>query len=208
VTDTHIILFIITSLVVIITPGQDMVLVLSRGITQGSKAGVITAAGVSLGLLGHTLLTSLGLGAFLMASDIIFTVLKYIGALYLVYLGVQLITSKCHKIEVKQLSNQSMKQIFTTGALSNISNPKVTIFYFAYLPQFISSNVNEPALYLFILGVSFALLTFLVKGPVGYLAGKFSVWITSRPTILKLIDRTSGTILIGLGVKLALEERV
>lgn len=206
-TDTQIILFIITSLIVIITPGQDLVLVLSRGVTQGSKAGIVTATGVSVGLLGHTILTALGLGAFLMASDVFFTILKYIGALYLIYLGVQLITSKSHKLELKQSAGKSLKYFFTSGAFSNISNPKITIFYFAYLPQFISSDVGNPSYYLLILGASFALLTLLVKVPIGYLAGKFSVWITSRPIVLKWLDRTSGTILVGLGVKLAFEER-
>ncbi len=206
-TDAQIILFIITSLIVIITPGQDMVLVLSRGVTQGSKAGVVTATGVSVGLLGHTVLTAFGLGAFLMVSDVFFTILKFIGALYLIYLGIQLITSKSHQLKLKQSKGNSLKYFFTSGALSNISNPKVTIFYFAYLPQFISSDVDSSTHYLLILGSLFALLTFLVKGPIGYLAGKFSVWITSRPNFLKWIDRTSGAILVSLGVKLAFEER-
>ncbi|RKZ68142.1 MAG: LysE family translocator [Gammaproteobacteria bacterium] len=206
--DAQIYLYIVTSLVIILTPGQDLVLVLSRGITLGSKGGVVTAAGVSAGLVGHTILTSVGLGALLMASDLIFSIIRYIGAAYLIYLGFKLLTSKDQKLELHNSGRiVSSKDLFTSGALSNISNPKVTIFYFAYLPQFISTDVSNPTTYLFTLGITFALLTLIVKVPIGYLAGKFSKFLRQRPTVLKWLDRTSGTILVALGIKLALEQK-
>ena len=205
--ETQLILFIITSLVVIITPGQDMVLVLSRGVTQGSKAGVATAAGVSVGLIGHTLLTAFGMGALLMASEMVFSAIKYIGAAYLIYLGIQLLFSKTKQLGFRDGTATPLSRLFLTGAFSNISNPKVTIFYFAYLPQFISSDVANPLPLLLMLGVGFSLLTFLVKGTVGYMSGRFSAWLRSRPAVLKWINKTSGTVLLGLGVKLAFEKR-
>lgn len=205
--ETHVLLFIITSLIVIITPGQDMVLVMSRGVTQGAGAGVATAAGVSLGLIGHTLFAAFGLGALLMASDLVFALIKYIGAAYLIYIGFQLIFSGNRELELSSGNRTPLPRLFLTGALSNISNPKITIFYFAYLPQFISSDVMNPTNRLLMLGISFSLLTFLVKAPTGYMAGRFSSWLRSRPSVIKGINRTSGTVLIGLGVKLALERR-
>ncbi len=205
--DAQIYLYIVTSLVIILTPGQDLVLVLSRGVTQGSKAGVVTAAGVSVGLIGHTILTSVGLGALLMASDLVFTTIKYIGAAYLIYLGFKLLALKEQKLELHNSGKKPLKSLFTSGALSNILNPKITIFYFAYLPQFISTDVSNPAIYLFALGITFALLTFVMKAPIGYLAGRLSIWIKTRPTILKWLDRTSGTILVALGIKLAFEQK-
>ena len=133
-------LFIVTSLVLIITPGQDMMLVMSRSIAQGWRAGVITAAGVSTGLLGHSLLAALGLGAVLLASEVVFVTIKYVGAAYLVYLGIRLLTGRHSDIKVQGMASVSLRKLFFQGAFSNISNPKITIFYFAYLPQFIPAG--------------------------------------------------------------------
>ncbi len=121
-------IFIITSIVIILTPGQDMILVMSRSIAQGQKAGIITALGVSIGLMGHTLLATLGLGALLMASEWLFDIIKFIGAGYLIYIGYQLLTSKEYKIDMKDLDKVSYKKMFFQGAVSNIMNPKITIF--------------------------------------------------------------------------------
>lgn len=200
-------MFIITSLVLIITPGQDMMLVMSRSIAQGWKAGVVTAAGVSTGLLGHSLLAALGLGAVLLASEMVFVTIKYVGAAYLVYLGIKLLVQRHSRIEVHGMAAAPMRKLFFQGAFSNISNPKITIFYFAYLPQFIHAGSGDPTITLFVLGVAFAALTFLVKGPVGYGAGVLSGWLRSRPAVLSWINRTSGVILVALGLKLALERR-
>ena len=204
-TESQILLFLATSLFIIITPGQDLVLVLSRGISQGAKAGISTAAGVSVGLIGHTLLATFGLGAVLMASDIVFLSIKFIGATYLVYLGYKLISTKSHLPQIKNENSISLWKCFTSGAFSNISNPKITIFYFAYLPQFITSAQNNHTDLLF-LGISFAFLTFFIKGPIGYIGGKFSKRILNNESVLKWINRTSGTVLICLGVKLAFEK--
>ena len=200
-------LFIVASLVVIVTPGQDMILVMSRSIAQGSAAGVATAAGVSVGLVGHTMLASLGLGAVLRASELLFMMLKLVGAAYLVYIGFQLLCVRAHELTVTTGAPKTMQRLFFDGALSNISNPKVAVFYFAFLPQFVLPDASHPTLSLFVLGLIFAGLTFLVKGPVGLGAGALSAWLRSRPKALTWVYRTSGTVLIGLGLKLALERR-
>lgn len=199
--------FLLTSAVVILTPGQDMILVMSRSIAQGQKAGITTALGVSVGLLGHTLLATLGLGALLLASEFLFSIVKFIGAGYLIYIGYQLLRSKDHTIAMKDLPKVSYKKMFIQGALSNIMNPKVAIFYFSYLPQFAIQNNGNETMQLFILGFTFATLTFLIKAPIGFISGLLSFWIKTRPIILHYIHRTSGLILIGLGLKLALAER-
>lgn len=205
--ESQILLFIVSSLIVIMIPGQDLVLVMSRGITRGARAGISTAAGVSVGLLGHTLLTAVGLGALLMTSDAVFMLLRYVGAAYLVYLGFRLWTCRNLEFETSAVKPVSLKRNFTEGALSNLSNPKITIFYFAYLPQFLSADAEQPALYLLLLGLGFSFLTFAIKGPIGLFAGYASAWIRSRKGVLRLINRLSGTVLIGLGLKLALEQR-
>ena len=200
-------LFILASLVLIITPGQDMILVMSRSIAQGPAAGVATAAGVSVGLVGHTLLATLGLGAILRTSEWLFLALKLVGAAYLVYLGLQLLRTRQHTLAVSAGAPRSLLRLFVDGALSNVSNPKIAVFYFAFLPQFVLPGAAHSTLSVFELGLLFAALTFLVKGPVGLGAGLLSAWLRARPQVLAWVYRSSGAVLVGLGLKLALERR-
>jgi len=200
-------LFIAASLVLIVTPGQDMLLVMSRSIAQGATAGVATAAGVSVGLVGHTVLATLGLGAILRTSDWLFLALKLVGAAYLVYLGVQLLRTKGHDLAISGGTPRSLGRLFFDGALSNVSNPKIAVFYFAFLPQFVRPEASHPTLSIFVLGLVFAGLTFLVKGPVGLVAGRLSGWLRSRPGAVAWLYRVSGAVLLGLGIRLALERR-
>jgi threonine/homoserine/homoserine lactone efflux protein len=200
-------LFIVASLVLILTPGQDMILVMSRSIAQGAAAGVATAAGVSLGLVGHTLLATLGLGAILRTSEWLFIALKLVGAAYLVYLGVGLLRTKGAELVVHASATRSLSRLFLDGALSNVSNPKVAIFYFAFLPQFVLPGAAYPTLAVFVLGLLYAALAFVVKGPVGYFAGRLSGWLRERQHALTWIYRSSGAILVALGVRLAFERR-
>lgn len=200
-------LFIVASLVLIVTPGQDMILVMSRSIAQGPAAGVATAAGVSVGLVGHTLLATLGLGAILRTSETLFLLLKLVGAAYLVYLGVQLLRIRQHQLAVSAGAPRSLARLFLDGALSNVSNPKIAVFYFAFLPQFVLPGAAHPTLSVFVLGLVFAALTFVVKGPVGLGAGLLSTWLRQRPAVLAWVFRSSGAVLVGLGLRLAFERR-
>lgn len=144
--DVSLTLFALTSLALIITPGQDMILVMSRSITQGATAGIVTAAGVSTGLLGHTLLAALGLGAILQASEWLFVALKLAGAAYLLYLGYGLLRTRDATLVLQEAAGISYARLFANGALSNLSNPKVAIFFFAFLPQFVHPGHAHPAL--------------------------------------------------------------
>lgn len=200
-------LFVVASVLLIVTPGQDMILVMSRSVAQGVAAGVVTAAGVSIGLLGHTVLATLGLGAILRTTEWLFVALKFIGAAYLLYLGVSLLLTKSSKLALGETAPRSLSKLFLDGALSNLANPKIALFYFAFLPQFVTPNAQHPTLTIFALGVAFAALTFLVKGPVGLFARALSGALRSRPAVLTWIYRCSGAILVALGVKLAFERR-
>jgi threonine/homoserine/homoserine lactone efflux protein len=200
-------LFTAASLVLIVTPGQDMVLVMSRSVAQGAAAGVVTAAGVSVGLVGHTVLATLGLGAILRTSEWLFLALKLVGAAYLVYLGIGLLRTRATELVVEASSRRSLARLFLDGAVSNLSNPKIAIFYFAFLPQFVLPGAANPTWAVFVLGLLFAALTFLVKGPVGYFAGLLSGWLRSRPSVLAWLYRSSGVVLVALSIKLAFERR-
>lgn len=196
-------LFVGASLVVIIAPGQDMVLVMSRGMGQGAMAGIATGAGVSVGLLGHTVLAALGLGALLQSSPLVYSLVKFIGAGYLCYLGIRLLISGKRSLDTINPVKAPLFRLFTQGALSNLSNPKVAMFYFAFLPQFVPATAPQPVFLISALGVAFALLTFAVKVPIGYFSGTLSNWFRSRPKALAWIYRSSGMMLIGLGLRLA-----
>jgi threonine/homoserine/homoserine lactone efflux protein len=183
-------LFVVASLVLIVTPGQDMILVMSRSIAQGAAAGVATAAGVSVGLVGHTLLATLGLGALLRASEGLFLVLKQVGAAYLVFLGAQLLRTKAHDFAPSPGARRPLWRLFFDGALSNGTNPKIALFYFAFLPQFVRPEATHPTLCVLALGLA---------------AGLLSGWLRARPRALRVTYRASGALLIGLGLKLAFE---
>jgi threonine/homoserine/homoserine lactone efflux protein len=200
-------LFIAASLLLIVTPGQDMLLVMSRSIAQGPVAGVATAAGVSVGLVGHTVLATLGLGAVLRTSEWLFVALKLVGAAYLVYLGVQMLRTRSTELALSAGAPRSSWRLFFDGAFSNAANPKIAVFYFAFLPQFVAPGAQHPTWAVFVLGLVFAALTFVVKGPVGLGAGLLSAWLRARPAVLTGIHRASGVLLIGLGLKLAFERQ-
>ena len=205
--DASWLLFVVASLVLIATPGQDMMIVMSRSIAQGPLAGVATAAGVSVGLVGHTALATLGLGALLRTSEGLFTALKLIGAAYLLYLGLAMIFAKHDALAPGAAPRRSALRLFVDGAVSNLSNPKIAIFYFAFLPQFVAPGATHPTLTIFALGLAFAALTFVVKAPIGVSAGALSAWLRARPGVLRWLFRSSGAVLVGLSVRLALERR-
>jgi threonine/homoserine/homoserine lactone efflux protein len=207
VTDIAWPIFVAASLVLIVTPGQDMVLVMSRSIAQGPAAGVATAAGVAFGLVGHTVLATLGLGAILRASDGLFVALKLAGAAYLVWLGVSMLRSASHALDPARAAPRPPWRLFADGALSNVSNPKIAVFYIAFLPQFVPLRAADPTGSVFALGLAFAALTFVVKAPVGLGAGWLSAWLRARPGVLRWLYRGSGAVLVGLGLRLALERR-
>jgi threonine/homoserine/homoserine lactone efflux protein len=198
-------LFIVASAAVIIAPGQDLVLVFSRSLSQGPAAGVVTAAGVSTGLVGHTILVSLGLGAVVQASPAIFLAIKIAGALYLVYLGMSLLRASSAALDPSQRSARSLSRLFADGAISNIANPKIVVFYLAFLPQFVGPSIKNPGIALFALGFVFASLTFLIKGPIGFFAGKLSAWFRKNPVTLAWIYRCSGLVLLGMALRLVFE---
>ena len=200
-------LFTVASLALIALPGQDMILVMSRSIAQGVKAGVVTAAGVSIGLVGHTVLATLGLGVILRTSEWLFLALKLVGAAYLVYLGVGLLRARRGSLAMEAAASRPLGRVFVDGAFSNLSNPKIAIFYFAFLPQFVAPTAQHPTLTVFVLGLAFAGLTFVVKAPVAMSSGALSAWLRARPGVLVWIFRGSGAILVGLGVRLAFERR-
>ena len=201
-------LYVAASLALIATPGQDMLYVISRSLAQGRLAGVCSAVGVCMGILVHTALAALGVGAILGASEALFLVLKLAGAAYLVYLGTRLLLAReGPRLESADAAPLAPLALVRQGILSNVTNPKIVLFFFAFLPQFVGPASPHPTLELISLGVLYALLALPVKIGVGLAAGTLSERIRRTPSALAWIGRVSGLVLVGLGIRLAAAER-
>src|SRR5688572_22224571 len=201
-------IFVLASLALIVTPGQDMIYVITRSLAQGRLAGVCSAVGVIIGILVHTALAALGVGAILHASESLFLALKLVGAAYLVYLGIRLLLSRGGiDVATGPGSRRSYLSLVWQGVLSNVTNPKIVLFFFAFLPQFVDPASAHPTRDLVFLGVLYALLGLPVKCAVGLAAGSLSERVLRNPGALAWVNRASGAVLVGLGLRLAAADR-
>jgi threonine/homoserine/homoserine lactone efflux protein len=200
-------LFFVASWILIVTPGPDMLYVIMRGITQGRAAGILSAMGVTLGLLVHTMFAALGLAVLLQTSAVAFSIVKYAGALYLIYLGVKAIRDKTSFTPGEREKDVSFRTIFFQGTLSNVLNPKVALFFLAFLPQFVNREHGQVPLQMIFLGLVFAFFGLIFLITVGYFSGKIGRWLFSQPSIADKLRWLTGTVLIGLGVRLAFAKR-
>jgi threonine/homoserine/homoserine lactone efflux protein len=202
-------LYVIASLALIATPGQDMLYVITRSLAQGRFAGVCSAVGVCLGILVHTALAALGVGAILQASEALFVALKFAGAGYLVYLGLKLALSRAAAREFGAAGARlSPFALVWQGVPSNVTNPKIVLFFLAFLPQFVDPASAHPTRDLVFLGVLYAVLALPIKTAVGLAAGSLSQRIFERPGAITWMNRFSGTVLVALGLRLAAAERM
>ncbi len=199
----NLLLFAGLSWILIITPGPDLIYVLTKGISGGRKAGLISAAGVTLGIFVHTVFAALGLSVILKTSALAFTIVKVIGAGYLIYLGIKMLISKS-ELKMQNEEVVSIRKVFTQGLISNTLNPKVALFFMAFLPQFIKSGTTgvSPIPFL-ILGTIFALFTLAFLAVLGYFSGAVGHYLKSKNSISKWIKNISGSVMILLGIRLA-----
>jgi len=200
--------YVAASLALIVTPGQDMLYVATRSLAQGRLAGLYSALGVCCGILAHTALAALGVGAVLMASEGLFFALKLVGAGYLVYLGIRLLLTRALPPELAAGGTAlSPLSLFWQGMLSNITNPKIVLFFLAFLPQFVDPASPHPTRDLVFLGVLYAVMALPVKAGVGLAGGSLSERVLKRPSTFVWMNRASGAVLVGLGLRLAASER-
>lgn len=205
---TDLTLFIAAGLLLNITPGADMLYVLSRGAAQGARAGVVAALGIGAGCCGHIVFAVLGLSAILAASSVAFSVLKYVGAVYLLCLGVTTLRSlRSSPPQVTERPAAPLPKIFREAVLINLLNPKVALFFLAFLPQFVSPHAESKALTLLVLGVIFNVNGTLVNMIVGAASGAIAGRMRSHERVPRWLKGAMGGVLILLGVRLALSER-
>jgi RhtB (resistance to homoserine/threonine) family protein len=201
-------LFVAMAMLLIITPGADFALVTKNTLTYGKKGGMATALGISAGILVHTLAAALGISAILAQSALLFEIVKYAGAAYLIYLGIQSLWSvkkTAPKTEKKEETPLSGRSAFSHGLLTNVLNPKVAIFFLTFLPQFV--DPNEYVFGQIIgMGVTYAVLGFLWLFFYTVLLQSLRS-LFQRPATYQVLQGFTGLAMIGMGVKLALEKR-
>ena len=207
VEQTKFALFIGVSWALIIAPGPDMFYVITRGMAHGRKAGILSAIGVVCGILVHTTAAALGLTLILQTSAFAFLLVKYVGATYLLYLGIKAWRDKSTFSLHSPTSVMSSRAFFWQGVLSNVLNPKIAIFFLAFLPQFVDKGSSHVTLQMVILGLTFACFGLCFLLVVGYSSGAIGGWLTRRPQYAQFFQRLAGGILIGLGIRLALTEQ-
>lgn len=200
-------LFITVSWALILAPGPDMLYVITRGMAHGRKAGMLSAIGVICGILVHTTAAALGLTLIFQTSALAFLIVKYLGAAYLIYLGIKSWREKNILNLQATVSSVNSQRVFWQGVLSNVLNPKIAIFFLAFLPQFVDKGSSQVTLQLVTLGLTFASLGLVFLLAVGYSSGTIGGWLTRRPQYAHFLGKLSGGILVGLGVRLALTER-
>ncbi|VEP16061.1 Threonine efflux protein [Hyella patelloides LEGE 07179] len=205
--DSQFTLFLVASIALIMTPGQDTIYVITRGIGQGKVAGVISALGVNLGVIIHTLFAVLGLSAILQSSALAFTVIKMVGAVYLIYLGIKTVLNKKEFFLQPNRQKASRLMLLWQGFVTNVLNPKVALFFLAFLPQFVDPSLGNVPWQMFLMGLCFALLGVVWLSCVGYFAGSMGSWIGRSATASSILRWITSSVLIGLGIKLALPER-
>jgi threonine/homoserine/homoserine lactone efflux protein len=202
-------MFALASLMLNITPGNDMLYVASRSAGQGIRAGIISSLGIMVGCMVHILAAVAGISAVIARSATAFDIIKYVGALYLVYLGLRSIFNrkKSSFRLTKQTRPLSYRSIFLQGVVTNVLNPKVALFFLAFLPQFIDLKMENPQWMILFLGLWFDFSGTLVNIMVSVAFGKMGNWLGKSPRFIKIQERLAGVLLIALGIKVALSSK-
>lgn len=198
--------FLLTTLVVVAIPGTGVLYTLAAGLSGGARTSVVAAVGCTLGIVPHMVAAITGLAALLHASAMAFQVLKYLGVAYLLYLAWRTVRDRA-AVTVPEAASRSSVRIITSGILINVLNPKLTIFFFAFLPQFVATG--EPAALPRVLGLSavFMLVTFVVFVIYGVFAAAVRSRVISRPRVMTWMRRVFAGTFVALAGRLAFTER-
>jgi threonine/homoserine/homoserine lactone efflux protein len=198
--------FIPAALGLIVAPGPDSIYTLTRAISDGRAAGITAALGSSSGSIVHTAGAVLGLSAIFRTSALAFTAVKFVGAGYLVYLGIQTILNREEFEITPETTEYTPTESYRHALMINVLNPKVAIFFLAFLPQFVQSSGNVP-LQIFAFGVIFATFGFLYQAALAVFSSKTRRVIAECELVRSALRYASGSVLVGFGIRLALEER-
>jgi threonine/homoserine/homoserine lactone efflux protein len=198
--------FLFAALMLNIAPGPDMLYVIGRSVGQGRRAGVVSALGVFVGCWVHILAAAFGIAALLRSSPLAFNLVRYAGAAYLIYLGIRMVVKRTD-LSSQQLEPEKLGSIFRQGAITNMLNPKVAIFFLAFLPQFIDARRGSVILQILFLGLIFNVGGTLVNLAVAYAGGTLGELLRRNQHWARLQQWFTGLVFVGLGLRLAWQRR-
>ncbi|MBV9705234.1 MAG: LysE family translocator [Methylobacteriaceae bacterium] len=199
--------FLVTSFIIVVSPGTGVLYTLAAGLTRGSRASIVAAFGCTIGIVPHMAAAILGLAAILHTSAVVFQTFKYVGLAYLMYMAWSTLREHGALRVDKEVGARSAMQVTLTAILINILNPKLSIFFLAFLPQFVSANEPHPLMRMLELSGVFMLMTFVVFVGYGLFAASIRDHVISRPRVLTWLRRTFAGAFVALGAKLALADR-
>jgi threonine/homoserine/homoserine lactone efflux protein len=197
-------LFVVAAVVLLVTPGPAVLYIVARSVEQGRLAGLVSALGVHVGTLVHVAAAALGVSALLVSSALAFDVVKYLGALYLIYLGLRKLLGWDQRIEGRASAPLSLRRLFGHGVVVNVLNPKTALFFLAFLPQFVDVSKGGVAFQILVLGLIFVGLGVISDGLYAVAAGTAGGWLRRDGRVLRAERYVSGGVFVGLGVTAAL----
>lgn len=196
--------FIAAALVLLLVPGPAVLYIVARSVDQGRTAGLVSVVGVGLGSMVHVVAAALGLSALLVQSAVAFRTVKYLGAAYLVYLGIRRLLGKDDVTEESSSADRTLRRVFTQGIWVNILNPKTALFFFAFLPQFVNVDGASVALQILFLGTLLVGMGIITDGAYALAAGTLGGWLKERPGVVTAQRWLAGGVFISLGLATAL----
>lgn len=205
-TATTLLYFLGASIALSLAPGPDNIFVITQGIARGRKAAIVTALGMCSGVSVHTTAAAFGISALFYSSMVAFNTVKYAGAAYLLYLAYKTLRERS-AIRLAQADDRPGSALFKRGFIMNVLNPKVAMFFLAFLPQFVSPTASHFALQMLLLGFIFMLQALVIFCLIGYFSGSIGNLILTRPRIGKYFDFLTAGVFASLGIRLALAER-
>ena len=200
-------IFVVSGLLLNLTPGNDMLYVIARSSGGSARAGIVSALGIGAGCFVHMLAAVAGLSALIAQSALAFEILKYAGAAYLVYLGCRSIFDRSAPATRETMHTRSMSRIFWQGVLTNVLNPKVALFFLAFLPQFIDPSRGSLSLQILFLGTWFNVMGTLVNILVALIFGRLGARLSRIPKFMLWQKRFTGIVLMALGIRVAMTSR-
>jgi threonine/homoserine/homoserine lactone efflux protein len=195
--------FITASTLLALAPGPDNIFVLTQSALRGRSSGIVVMLGLCTGLLVHTGAVALGVAVIFQTSAVAFSLLKFIGAGYLLYLAWQAFRASADKIKIKNNGKVNHWKLYCRGIIMNITNPKVSIFFLAFLPQFANPSRGPVSLQILLLGGLFIISTILVFGGIALLSGTLGQWLNRSTRTQNALNKTAGIVFLGLALKLA-----
>jgi threonine/homoserine/homoserine lactone efflux protein len=199
-------LFVVASALLTIAPGPDIIYVLTRGVSQGPKAGIAAALGFASGCIFHTVLAAVGIAALIRSSELAFDLVRYAGAAYLLWIGIQALLHRSSFSVEGARDVRTLTTIYKQSVLGNMLNPKVTLFFLAFLPQFVNTQAGNAGWQMALLGAIFMVQTVLIFGVVALFAGWIGAWIRRKPVIGERLNVFAGITFIALGIRVALPD--